>query len=102
MPEARTTPGAASSRGLTRPAARTLEVYVGRHCLNCADALRLAEEAAARFPHLVVRLIDLEREATPPPEGVVAVPTYVFDGRVVALGNPDPEELFARLRGDGG
>jgi len=29
---------------------------------------------------------------------VVAVPTYVMDGSVVWLGNPAPEELFARLQ----
>ena len=78
-----------------------LDVYVSRHCDNCADALCLAEEAADRFPMMAVRVIDLDREPTPPPEGVVAVPTYVLDGRVVALGNPDPEELFARLEASG-
>jgi hypothetical protein len=72
-------------------------VYVSRHCDNCVDALCLAEEAAARFPGVVVRVIDLDRAGAPPPEGVVAVPTYVLDGQVVSLGNPYPEELFARL-----
>lgn len=33
----------------------------------------------------------------PLPEAVVAVPTYLLDGVVVSLGNPAPEELFARL-----
>ena len=45
----------------------------------------------------MVRVIDLDRAGAPPPEGVVAVPTYVLDGQVVSLGNPYPEELFARL-----
>jgi hypothetical protein len=37
------------------------------------------------------------RRAIPPPDPVVAVPTYLLNGRVVSLGNPYPEELFARL-----
>jgi glutaredoxin len=76
---------------------RTLEVYVSRHCPNCGEALRLADETAGRFPSIVVRVIDLDLHPTPVPEIIVAVPTYVLDGRLISLGNPDPEELFARL-----
>jgi hypothetical protein len=43
------------------------------------------------------RVIDLDLYGSPPPDPVVAVPTYVLNGRVVSLGNPYPEELFARL-----
>jgi Thioredoxin domain len=81
-----------------RPRARSLKVYVSQHCSNCAEAVRLAEDTAARFPGVVVQVIDLDRDSAPTPERIVAVPTYVLDGRVVSLGNPYPEELFARLR----
>ncbi|HEX8968895.1 MAG TPA: thioredoxin family protein [Chloroflexota bacterium] len=75
-----------------------LEVYVTSECLNCAEAVRLAEEVAARYPRVAVRVIDLgQLDGNPPPDPVVAVPTYLLDGRVVSLGNPYPEELFARL-----
>jgi thiol-disulfide isomerase/thioredoxin len=74
-----------------------LQVYVSSECLNCDEALSLAEEAAARYPDVVVRVIDLDLNGSPPPDPVVAVPTYVLNGRVVSLGNPYPEELFARL-----
>ncbi len=74
-----------------------LEVYVSSHCRTCDEAQRLAREAATRFPSVNVRLIDLD-DGGPVPDEVVAVPTYVMDGRVVWLGNPAPEELFARLR----
>jgi hypothetical protein len=80
------------------PAALRLEVYVANACPNCADALRLAEEAAMRYPTVVVRVVDLDMDRIPPPDPIVAVPTYVLDGQVVSLGNPYPEELFARLR----
>ena len=75
-----------------------LEVYVSSECPNCGEAVRLAEEVAARYPTVVVRVIDLdELDGNPPPDPVVAVPTYVLNGRVVSLGNPYPEDLFARL-----
>ncbi len=73
-----------------------LEVYVARHCRGCGEAQRLAREAATRFPTVEVRVVDLD-DGTRPPEAVVAVPTYLLDGRVAWLGNPAPEELFARL-----
>ncbi len=73
-------------------------MYVSSECLNCGEAVRLAEEAAVRYPDVVVRVIDLDLDGSPPPDPVVAVPTYLLNGRVVSLGNPYPEELFARLR----
>lgn len=76
-----------------------LEVYVSAECPNCGEAVRLAHEAAARYPHIVVRVIDLDDlQGRPPPDPVVAVPTYVLNGRVVSLGNPYAEELFAHLQ----
>jgi alkyl hydroperoxide reductase subunit AhpF len=75
-----------------------LEVYVSSECPNCGEAVRLAEEAAERYPNVVVRVIDLDQlDGNPPPDPVVAVPTYLLNGRVVSLGNPYPEELFTRL-----
>lgn len=83
-------------------AARRLEVYVASHCLSCVEARRLAAAAAQCFPGLEVRTIDVDaaaRTGAPAalPERVVAVPTYLLDGAVIALGNPDPEQLFARI-----
>ena len=86
---------------LAAPGARRLDVYVAAHCFACAEARRLAAAAARRFPGLEVRTIDIDaaRAGTPPvlPDGVVAVPTYLLDGAVVALGNPGAEQLFARI-----
>jgi hypothetical protein len=97
MPEASTRPETATPDRIPRQTAHRLEVYVSSQCLNCDEAVRLAEEAAARYPSVIVRVVDLDQEGSPPPDPVVAVPTYVLDGRVVSLGNPFPEELFARL-----
>ena len=97
MREVPTHPGFTAGQQLKLQHAPCLEVYVSQHCPNCGEALRLVEEVAARFPGVVVHVIDLDRDPAPPPERVVAVPTYLLDGRVVSLGNPYPEELFARL-----
>jgi alkyl hydroperoxide reductase subunit AhpF len=97
MPEAPTCPETATPDRLQKQAPTRLEVYVSSQCLNCDEAVQLAEEAAARYPNVVVRVVDLDLDGSPPPEPVVAVPTYVLNGRVVSLGNPYPEELFARL-----
>ena len=68
-----------------------------RHYANCSEALRLAEVAAVRYPCVTMQVVDLDTEQTPLPEFIVAVPTYVLEGRVLWLGNPFSEELFARL-----
>jgi len=74
-----------------------LDVYVSSHCANCVEACLLAEEAAAMYPALAVRVIDLDANPAARPEYIVAAPTYVLNGRVISLGNPYRDELFARL-----
>jgi alkyl hydroperoxide reductase subunit AhpF len=105
MPDAPTAPTrseATTPQRLRQKSDKTprLEVYVSSECPNCGEAVRLAEEAAQRYPNVEVQVIDLEQlDGNPPPDPVVAVPTYLLNGRVVSLGNPYPEELFARLHG---
>jgi hypothetical protein len=74
-----------------------LDVYVSSHCANCVEACLLAEEAAVMYPALAVRVIDLDANTAPRPEYIVAAPTYVLNGRVISLGNPYRDELFAQL-----
>jgi len=97
MLEARSHSQTTTADRLQRKEAPRLEVYVSSECLNCGEAVRLAEEAAARYPNVGVRVIDLDQDGSPPPDPIVAVPTYLLDGQVISLGNPYPEELFARL-----
>lgn len=97
MPDVLTTSHTKKPRRPPRDAP-LLEVYVSSECPNCDEAVRLAKETATRYPNVVVRLIDLDQlDGNPPPDPVVAVPTYLLNGRVVFLGNPYAEELFARL-----
>ena len=74
-----------------------LDIYLTPSCFGCAEALRLAQAAASRFPRCVVRVVDLEREPQARPDGLVAVPTYLLDGEVLCLGNPRQADLFRRL-----
>ncbi|MBI3951964.1 MAG: thioredoxin family protein [Acidobacteria bacterium] len=74
-----------------------LQVYVASHCLNCAEARRLAQVAAQTFSDLVVEVIDLDQTPALSAD-VFAVPTYVLNNRVCFLGNPSQEELFDLLR----
>ena len=75
----------------------TLRIYIGKHCWLCEEAVRLAENVQERFVELNVELIDLDDESSVNYDDVFATPTYVFNGRTISLGNPSPEELFAKV-----
>lgn len=79
------------------PPQRELAIYIGRHCSNCEEALRIAEHART-IEGLNVVVIDLDQPGQQVPSQVFAVPTYLFDGKVVSLGNPEREEFLAQLR----
>ena len=53
----------------------------------------IALEMRELFPLLQVDLIDLDA-GHPIPDGVVATPTYLLDGKVISLGNPRREDLI--------
>ena len=79
---------------------RTLEVYVAPDCVGCETARRLVKEIVGRaLPGIRVRLIDLGEPNAVRDPAVFAVPTYLLDGRIVSLGNPEVEWLLARLGG---
>lgn len=74
-----------------------LRILIAGHCFGCEEAERLFHEIRNLMPHLSVELLDLDAEGAIPPEGVVAVPAYVLDGRTIFLGNPRIEELLEKL-----
>lgn len=70
-----------------------LMIVVAPGCPQCDRARALAAALAERFPTtLRVELLDLA-DGRPVPPCVVATPTYLLDGVVIALGNPYPETL---------
>jgi len=74
-----------------------LQVVVARDCLGCEEAISIANEAAARFPKFTVEVIDISQDGVKSPKEVFAVPTYLLNGRILYLGNPNRLELFERL-----
>ena len=73
-----------------------LEIYVDNHCLGCEEAVALSKAVADRFPEIEVSVRQLNR-ADRWPKSVVAVPTYLLEGRVLSLGNPDATWLFDQM-----
>lgn len=77
------------------PSAR-LEVYIATHCPTCAESRALVRAVAEWFPDVEVSLVDLDAGGTAP-ERMVAVPTYLLNGKILWLCNPAPDEVFERL-----
>jgi hypothetical protein len=75
---------------------RCLSIYVTRDCPACGTARGVATEVAQARPDIQVELVYLDDGGIPPPM-VFGVPTYVWQGRVVSLGNPHLEELLTAI-----
>jgi hypothetical protein len=73
-----------------------LDVVVAPDCRGCDEARAVASEIQERFPDLRVNLVVLDGRR-PPPERVVATPTYLLDGTVVSLGNPRLADLVRAI-----
>ena len=77
---------------------RVLEIVVGPNCTGCDTARRLAADLARRnLPGLGIRVLDLSEPDTVRPAAVFAVPSYLLDGRIISLGNPEWDWLLARV-----
>ena len=74
-----------------------IDIYVAQHCSNCAYAYEVAAEIRRQFPHVQVRIIDLENTTEIIPEAVFATPTYLLNGRVWSLGNPSSAKVQETL-----
>lgn len=69
-----------------------LQVFVKKDCEVCSRARKLAQQADEQFPNLEVDIVDMN-EAQFVREDVFAVPTFILEGRVLSLGNPQRSEL---------
>ena len=86
-------------KGIGTMAKRILAVYVLPDCPGCERAYRIAGEVKRRCPQIQVRVIDLSEPTAIQPPNVFSVPTYLLDGRVISLGNPDIDRLVVTLMG---
>ncbi|MGI8405435.1 MAG: hypothetical protein ACR2OE_11840 [Thermomicrobiales bacterium] len=77
---------------------RALDIYVLPGCFGYDRARQLANDVLrCRLPGVEVSLIDLSNPATVRPEPVFAVPTYLLNGQVLSLGNPELDWLCHQL-----
>lgn len=77
-----------------------LSVYIAGHCPASRYSRELAQAVADVFPELYVEVIDVDEPAELPPGGidVLFTPGYFLNGRLVAYGNPRPQELERAVR----
>jgi Thioredoxin domain len=76
-----------------------LEIYISDQCTNCREAVVIAEQAR-RIAGLEVTVVNLDEPGQHVPTQVFAAPTYVLNGLVVSLGNPERNTFLAGLRAE--
>lgn len=77
-----------------------LSIFVARHCPISVFSRQLAREVEHLFPSVHVAVIDVEEIGhleVEYPSDVLLTPCYTLGGRLISLGNPDRDELFALL-----
>ncbi len=75
-----------------------LDIYVGPNCFGCDTARAIAHEMQAfTLSEVQIHVIDLGDPTSVRPASVFAVPTYLLNGRVLSLGNPDVDWLRDQL-----
>jgi hypothetical protein len=66
-----------------------LRIYVSRACRFSERVTAVTDEIRCQLPELLVEVIDIETALEPLPDVVFSVPTYILNGCVISLGNPD-------------
>ena len=74
-----------------------LEIYVSDDCPTCVETKNIVAVASGRYAHLTIDLINLSEPDTICPDHIFAVPTFVYNERVIFLGNPSLQELDDHL-----
>ena len=72
-----------------------LQIFVSDDCWACKETHRIAAETRARFTDVDVSVLDLLSDQRP--AAVFAAPTYLLNGKIISLGNPRREELWAQF-----
>jgi hypothetical protein len=74
-----------------------LQVYTAAHCLTRSYTHQLLAQLAQQKPALNVEIIDLDEPGSEIPAFIIGAPTFVWNNRVIFLGNPTLPQLLARL-----
>jgi hypothetical protein len=81
-----------------------LRVFVSGRCPLTEYVALVTEAVQRQLPFVLVEIVDVDTTLEPLPEVVFSVPTYMLNGRVVSLGNPDAQfvqELRALFEREG-
>jgi hypothetical protein len=89
---------AAPQSALPREEPAEVSIYVTAHCENCRYALEMAAYIRQHFPQVAVCVVDLATTTEQVPPVVFATPTYLLNGRVWSLGNPDRARVQRTLQ----
>ncbi len=74
-----------------------LEIFISTHCFNCDEAYAIAE-AVQDIAGMDVAVVNIDDPDSVVSSSVMAVPTYMLDGRVIALGNPEKHDFIHQLQ----
>lgn len=80
----------------------SLQVVIAAGCFGCSEAVRIFHEVREQVPSVPAELIDLSLEPARKPQEVVAVPSYLIDGKLAFTGNPSVQRLVDELLANGG
>ncbi|MBI4671901.1 MAG: thioredoxin family protein [Chloroflexi bacterium] len=80
------------------PRALQLEIVVGGHCPVCQANLPMIDALRRELPHVDIRVIDVDAPGSHPPKNVIAIPSFLLNGYLVATGNPNLDELKSFIR----
>lgn len=70
----------------------TLDIYLAVDCFGCDQAEVLAGEIDGWFPQLRVAIHWLS-EGVGLPAGIIAVPAFVLDGKLIQYGTPERKQV---------
>lgn len=80
------------------PRAVQLDIVTGNRCPICQSFLPAIEALRQDLPNVTINVIDIDAPGVTPPRNVIAIPTFLINGYVVATGNPAVDELKKFIR----
>lgn len=80
-------------RGKVEPRGLQLDIIVGARCPICQENLKSLDDLRRLLPNVNIQVVDIDAPGATVPKNVIAIPTFILNGYVVATGNPNVQEL---------
>ena len=74
-----------------------LTIYTATHCPVYSRTWNLVARLHQHHPRIPMQVINLDDPNIEWPSFVIGTPTYVWNGRVIFLGNPSETDLISHL-----